>query len=78
MPGKGRASAAAGFRRRTRPPRAAAVYANRFAYEVMLTNAGGGYSSYNDPVSGHTVAVTRWRPTSPWTIRGTFIYLQDA
>ncbi|MEP7356144.1 MAG: glucoamylase family protein, partial [Anaerolineales bacterium] len=47
------------------------------SYEVMVTNAGGGYSHYNDPVSGRTVAVTRWRPDSTLDNWGTFIYLQD-
>ncbi|HUS17969.1 MAG TPA: glucoamylase family protein, partial [Chloroflexia bacterium] len=46
-------------------------------YEVMITNAGGGYSHYNDPVSGRTVAVTRWRPDITLDDWGTFIYLQD-
>ena len=47
------------------------------SYAVMLTNAGGGYSHYNDPVSGRTVAVTRWRPDITQDDWGTFIYLQD-
>jgi hypothetical protein len=40
-------------------------------YHVMVTNAGGGYSRWND------LAVTRWREDStcdPW---GSFCYLQD-
>ncbi len=40
-------------------------------YNVMVTNAGGGYSRWKD------VAVTRWREDStgdPW---GTFCYLRD-
>jgi cyclic beta-1,2-glucan synthetase len=41
-------------------------------YNVMITNAGGGYSRWKD------IAVTRWREDStsdPW---GTFCYLRDA
>ncbi|MEZ5586504.1 MAG: glucoamylase family protein [Sedimenticolaceae bacterium] len=41
-------------------------------YHVMVTNAGGGYSRWND------LAVTRWREDGtrdPW---GTFCYLRDA
>ena len=40
-------------------------------YHVMVTNAGGGYSKWND------LAVTRWREDGtrdPW---GTFCYLRD-
>jgi cyclic beta-1,2-glucan synthetase len=40
-------------------------------YHVMVTNAGGGYSRWQD------LAVTRWREDStrdPW---GTFCYLRD-
>ena len=40
-------------------------------YHVMVTNAGGGYSRWND------LAVTRWREDGtrdPW---GTFCYLRD-
>jgi len=40
-------------------------------YQVMVTNAGGGYSRWND------LAVTRWREDGtrdPW---GTFCYLRD-
>ncbi|MGA8048629.1 MAG: glucoamylase family protein [Burkholderiales bacterium] len=41
-------------------------------YNVMITNAGGGYSRWKD------IAVTRWREdatSDPW---GTFCYLRDA
>ena len=41
------------------------------AYNVLLTNMGGGYSSWND------IDLTRWQPDGvldPW---GTWIYIQD-
>ena len=41
-------------------------------YHVMITNAGGGYSRWND------IAVTRWREDSTRDHWGTFCYLRDA
>ena len=41
-------------------------------YHVMVTNAGGGYSRWND------LAVTRWREDSTRDHWGTFCYLRDA
>jgi cyclic beta-1,2-glucan synthetase len=40
-------------------------------YHVMLTNAGGGYSRWND------LALTRWREDSTCDHWGSFIYLRD-
>ncbi len=40
-------------------------------YHVMVTNAGGGYSRWND------LAITRWREDSTCDNWGTFIYLRD-
>ena len=40
-------------------------------YHVMLTNAGGGYSRWND------LAVTRWREDVTRDSWGTFCYLRD-
>ncbi len=40
-------------------------------YHVMLTNAGGGYSRWND------LALTRWREDSTCDHWGNFIYLRD-
>ena len=40
-------------------------------YHVMITNAGGGYSRWND------IAVTRWREDSTCDNWGTFCYLRD-
>ena len=40
-------------------------------YHVMITNAGGGYSRWND------MAVTRWREDSTRDHWGTFCYLRD-
>jgi cellobiose phosphorylase len=40
-------------------------------YHVMLTNAGGGYSRWND------LAVTRWREDGTRDSWGTFCYLRD-
>jgi cyclic beta-1,2-glucan synthetase len=40
-------------------------------YQVMLTNAGGGYSRWKD------LAVTRWREDSTRDHWGTFLYLRD-
>jgi len=40
-------------------------------YHVMLTNAGGGYSRWND------LAVTRWREDGTRDNRGTFCYVRD-
>ena len=40
-------------------------------YHVMVTNAGGGYSRWND------LAVTRWREDSTRDHWGTFCYLHD-
>lgn len=40
-------------------------------YHVMVTNAGGGYSRWND------LAVTRWREDGTCDNRGTFCYLRD-
>jgi cellobiose phosphorylase len=40
-------------------------------YHVMITNAGGGYSRWND------IAVTRWREDSTRDHWGTFCYLRD-
>jgi cellobiose phosphorylase len=40
-------------------------------YHVMVTNAGGGYSRWND------VAVTRWRADTTRDNWGTFCYLRD-
>ncbi len=41
-------------------------------YQVMISNAGGGYSRWRD------LAVTRWREDSTRDNWGTFIYLRDA
>ena len=41
-------------------------------YSVMLTNAGGGASSYDD------LAVTRWRGDATRDGEGSFIYIRDA
>ena len=40
-------------------------------YHVMVTNAGGGYSRWND------LAVTRWREDTTRDYWGTFCYLRD-
>ena len=40
-------------------------------YHVMLTNAGGGYSRWND------LALTRWREDSTCDHWGSFIYVRD-
>ncbi len=40
-------------------------------YHVMMTNAGGGYSRWQD------LAVTRWREDNTCDNWGTFIYLRD-
>ncbi len=40
-------------------------------YQVMVTNAGGGYSRWKD------LAVTRWREDSTCDNWGTFIYVRD-
>lgn len=40
-------------------------------YHVMITNAGGGYSLWND------TALTRWREDGTRDCWGTFIYLRD-
>ncbi len=40
-------------------------------YQVMVTNAGGGYSRWND------LSVTRWREDSTCDNWGSFIYLRD-
>ncbi len=40
-------------------------------YHVMVTNAGGGYSLWNN------VALTRWREDATRDCWGTFIYLRD-
>ena len=40
-------------------------------YHVMVTNAGGGYSRWQN------IAVTRWREDSALDNDGTFIYLRD-
>jgi cellobiose phosphorylase len=40
-------------------------------YHVMVTNAGGGYSRWND------LAVTRWREDSTCDCWGSFCYLRD-
>lgn len=40
-------------------------------YQVMITNAGGGYSRWKD------IAVTRWREDSTCDNRGTFCYIRD-
>ncbi|KAF0165787.1 MAG: putative glycosyltransferase 36 [Rhodocyclaceae bacterium] len=40
-------------------------------YHVMVTNAGGGYSRWND------LAVTRWREDGTCDNRGTFCYIRD-
>jgi cyclic beta-1,2-glucan synthetase len=41
-------------------------------YHVMVTNAGGGYSRWND------LAITRWREDSTRDHWGTFCYVRDA
>ncbi|MBY0550605.1 MAG: hypothetical protein K2W95_25220 [Candidatus Obscuribacterales bacterium] len=41
-------------------------------YHVMVTNAGGGYSRWND------LAVNRWREDATCDNRGTFAYVRDA
>lgn len=40
-------------------------------YQVMITNAGGGYSRWKD------IAVTRWREDSTLDDRGIFCYIKD-
>jgi cellobiose phosphorylase len=40
-------------------------------YHVMITNAGGGYSRWND------FAITRWREDATRDCWGTFFYLRD-
>ncbi|MGH8016973.1 MAG: glucoamylase family protein, partial [Opitutaceae bacterium] len=40
-------------------------------YHVMITNAGGGYSRWND------IALTRWRADATRDHWGTFVYLRD-
>ncbi len=40
-------------------------------YHVMVTNAGGGYSRWNN------LAITRWREDSTCDNWGTFVYLRD-
>ena len=40
-------------------------------YHVMITNAGGGYSRWND------IAVTRWHEDITCDNRGTFCYISD-
>lgn len=40
-------------------------------YHVMVTNAGGGYSRWND------LAITRWREDGTCDNRGTFCYIRD-
>ena len=40
-------------------------------YHVMVTNAGGGYSRWND------LAVTRWREDGTCDNRGSFCYVRD-
>ena len=40
-------------------------------YHVMITNAGGGYSRWND------IAVTRWREDSTRDDRGSFCYIRE-
>lgn len=40
-------------------------------YHVMVTNAGGGYSRWND------LAVTRWREDGTSDNRGSFCYIRD-
>lgn len=40
-------------------------------YHVMITNAGGGYSRWND------IALTRWREDSTRDNWGTFCYIRD-
>ena len=40
-------------------------------YHVAVTNAGGGYSRWND------LAVTRWREDTTRDCWGSFIYLRD-
>ncbi|MDP3539492.1 MAG: glucoamylase family protein [Azonexus sp.] len=40
-------------------------------YHVMVTNAGGGYSRWDD------LAVTRWREDGTCDNRGTFCYIRD-
>ena len=40
-------------------------------YHVMITNAGGGYSRWND------IAVTRWREDSTCDNWGSFCYIRD-
>ncbi len=40
-------------------------------YNVMITNAGGGYSRWND------IALTRWREDGTCDNRGSFCYIRD-
>jgi cyclic beta-1,2-glucan synthetase len=47
------------------------------AYEVMITNAGGGYSAYHEPGRTRPLAITRWRPDIAQDAWGSFIYIQD-
>ena len=47
------------------------------AYEVMVTNAGGGYSAFHEPGRRRPLAITRWRPDVTQDAWGSFIYVQD-
>ena len=66
VPGR---SAAAFPRRHTNVPRAHLL--SNGQYNVMCTNAGGGYSTCRD------MAITRWRPDRTRDDWGQFIYLRD-
>ena len=48
------------------------LLSNGDRYQVIITNAGGGYSSWKD------LAVTRWREDSTCDNWGTFCYIRDA
>ncbi len=49
------------------------------AYEVMVSNAGSGYSAHQAPGAGpsEALALTRWRPDATCDQWGSFIYIQD-
>jgi cyclic beta-1,2-glucan synthetase len=48
------------------------LLSNGGRYRVIITNAGGGYSHWND------IALTRWREDATCDSWGTFCYLRDA
>ncbi len=52
-------------------PRPEVALLGRLPYTIMVTNAGSGYSRYED------LAVTRWRADGTRDDTGTFIYVKD-